>query len=175
VTSTALATTTPPELLTDTDKEVIRATWRLVEPIGDTTADLFYRRLFELEPGYRALFKNDLTAQKRKLLAMLAFIVKSLSWVDAAWRDEVDPESDLFMVVLALGRRHRELYKIPDEAYATVRDTLLWTLDYALGEAFAPEAQSAWKRVYDLVAMTMKLGKGATELGKAIETGGEAQ
>ena len=163
----ALART--PALLTDADKEVIRDTWRLVEPIGETTADLFYRRLFELEPAYRALFKSDLTSQKRKLLAMLAFIVKSLSWVDAAWRDEVDPESDLFLIVLALGRRHRELYRIPDEAYVTVRDTLLWTLDYGLGEAFTPEAQSAWRRVYDLISTTMKLGKGATELGKSIE------
>lgn len=142
-----------------------------MEPIGETAADLFYRRLFELKPEYRALFKSDLTAQKRKLLAMLAFIVKSLSWVEAAWRDEVDPESDLFFVVLALGRRHRELYKVPDEAYATVRETLLWTLDYGLGEAFTPEARTAWKRVYDLVAMTMKMGKGATELGKGIEPG----
>jgi hemoglobin-like flavoprotein len=167
----ALARTPAPALLTDTDKELIKDTWRLVEPLGETTADLFYRRLFELEPSYRSLFKADLTAQKRKLLAMLAFIVKSLSWVDASWRDEVDPESDLFLIVLALGRRHRELYAIPDEAYATVRDTLLWTLDYGLGDAFTPEAQSAWKRVYDLVATTMRLGKGATVLGSSIETG----
>jgi hemoglobin-like flavoprotein len=171
VTSTALARTSPPDLLTDADKETIGATWRLVEPIGETAADLFYRRLFELKPGYRALFKSELGAQKRKLMAMLAFIVKSLNWVDAAWREDIDPESDLFLVVLALGRRHRELYQIPDEAYDTVREALLWTLDYGLGEAFTPEAQTAWQRVYDLVAMTMKLGKGATELGKKIEPG----
>jgi hemoglobin-like flavoprotein len=169
VTSTALAETTPDQL-TDADKDVIRATWRLVEPIGETTADLFYRRLFELEPSYRALFKSELGAQKRKLMAMLAFITKSLSWVDAAWKDDIDPENDLFLVVLALGRRHRELYRIPDEAYATVREALLWTLDYGLGEAFTPEAQAAWRRVYDLVAMTMKLGKGATELGRSMDT-----
>jgi hemoglobin-like flavoprotein len=170
VTSPALVRTTP-TFLTDADKEVIGNTWRLVVPIGETAADLFYRRLFELEPAYRALFKEDLTAQKRKLLAMLAFIVKSLSWVEASWRDEIDPESDLFLVVLALGRRHRELYKVPEEAYATVREALLWTLDYGLGEAFTPEARMAWKRVYDLVSMTMKMGKGAVELGKEIEPG----
>jgi hemoglobin-like flavoprotein len=165
-------TGTAPEMLTDSDKEVIRATWRLVEPIGETAADLFYRRLFELEPAYRVLFKSEMTAQKRKLILMLGFIARSLSWVDAAWREDVDPDSDLFLVVLALGRRHRELYKIPDEAYATVREALLWTLDYGLGEAFTPEAQTAWRRVYDLVAMTMRLGKGATELGKSIEPDG---
>jgi hemoglobin-like flavoprotein len=174
VTSPALAVSQS-ALLTDADKEEIKATWRLVEPIGDTVADLFYRRLFELAPNYQSLFKSDLTAQKRKLMAMLAFIVKSLGWVDAAWRDEVNPESDLFLIVLALGRRHRELYAIPDEAYVTVRDTLLWTLDYGLGEAFTPEARTAWQRVYDLVATTMKLGKGATDLGKKIEPGAWGQ
>jgi hemoglobin-like flavoprotein len=170
VTSTAVASTSS-DLLTDTDKAVVRATWRLVEPIGDTAADLFYRRLFELEPAYKPLFKTDLIAQKRKFIAMLGFIVKSLNWADASWREEIDPESDLFLIVLALGRRHRELYRIPDEAYSAVREALLWTLDYGLGEAFTPEAQSAWRRLYDLVAMTMKLGKGGTELGKGIEPG----
>jgi nitric oxide dioxygenase len=72
------------------------------------------------------------------------------------------------MVVLALGRRHRELYKVPDEAYRTVRDSLLWTMDYGLGEAFTPEARMAWARVYDLIAITMRMGKGATALGEPM-------
>ena len=157
-----------PGVLSDVDKELIKNSWRLIEPIRDTAADLFYRRLFELKPEYRPLFKDDMLAQKRKLVGMLGFIVKSLSWPDSMWKDEVDPESDLFLVVLALGRRHRDLYKIPDESYVTVREVLLWTLDYGLGEAFTPEARDAWSRVYDLVALTMKMGKGATSMGRAM-------
>lgn len=165
----ALASTSNPGVLTDADKELIKSTWRLVEPIRDTVADLFYRRLFELKPEYRALFKEDMLAQKRKLVGMLAFIAKSLSFPDSMWKEEVDPESDLFMVVLALGRRHRELYRIPDESYETVREVLLWTLDYGLGDVFTPEARDAWARVYDLVSVTMKLGKGATSIGRPME------
>lgn len=157
-----------PGLLTDADKQVIKDTWRLVEPIRDTAADLFYRRLFELKPEYQSLFKNDLEAQKRKLVGMLGFVVKSLNWPESMWTEEIDPENDLFLVVLALGRRHRELYHIPDESYEIVREVLLWTMDYGLGEAFTPAARDAWARVYDLVAMTMKLGRGATQLGKPM-------
>lgn len=156
-------------VLTDADKNEVRETWRLIVPIQDTAADLFYRRLFELEPKYRAMFKADMEPQKRKLIAMLAFIVKSLNWPDTAWKQDVNPESDLFMIVLALGRRHRELYQVPDEAYEAVRSALLWALDYGLGEAFTLRARTAWSKVYDLVATTMRLGEGATSLGVPIE------
>jgi hemoglobin-like flavoprotein len=163
----------PPGLLTDADKQIIKDTWRLVEPIRDTAADLFYRRLFELKPEYRSLFKNDLEAQKRKLVGMLGFVAKSLNWPDSMWAEEIDAENDLFMVVLALGRRHRDLYHIPDESYEVVREVLLWTMDYGLGEAFTPAAREAWARVYDLIATTMKLGRGATRMGTPmVDVGG---
>jgi hemoglobin-like flavoprotein len=146
-------------MLNDSHKAVVRDTWRLVEPIADTAAELFYRRLFELKPEYRALFPAEMAAQKRKLIAMLRFIVKSLDWPDSAWRENVDEESDLFLVVLALGRRHTDLYKVPDEAYATVNEALLWTLDYALGKKLDDEARGVWTLVVQLISSTMKMGR----------------
>ncbi len=146
-------------MLTKRQKEVIQDTWRLVVPIADTAADLFYRRLFELRPDYQAFFKSDLPGQKRKLLAMLAFVVKSLDWPDEAWRDDVSEDNDLFLIMLALGRRHSSLYKIPDESYKTVGEALLWTLDYGLGKKFDDEAREAWTEVYTLLSMTMRMGR----------------
>jgi hemoglobin-like flavoprotein len=90
---------------------------------------------------------------------MLAFIVKSLDWPDSAWRETVAEEDDLFLVVLALGRRHSELYAVPDAAYATVGDALLWTLDYGLGKEFTPPVRAAWTKVYGLLANAMKMGR----------------
>lgn len=146
-------------MLTDPHKAIIRETWRLVEPIADTTADLFYRRLFELNPAYQALFPDDMNAQKRKFIAMLRFVVKSLDWPDSAWRENVEEDSDLFLVVLALGRRHTDLYKVPDEAYATVIEALLWTFDYAMGKKFDAESRQVWTLVLQLVSSTMKMGR----------------
>jgi hemoglobin-like flavoprotein len=156
-------------LITEEDKALVASTWRLIIPIQETAADLFYRRLFELAPQYRGLFKSDMEAQKRKLMAMLAFVVKSLSWPETAWREDVDQRSDLFLVVLALGRRHSDLYRVPSEAYEIVREALMWTLDYGLGEAFTPAARSAWSRVFELVGLTMRLGQSATEMGSPME------
>lgn len=146
-------------MLNDVEKRLIQNSWRLIVPIKDTAADLFYRRLFELEPSYQQLFKGDMASQKRKLIAMLAFIVKSLDWPDSAWRDHVAEEDDLFLVVLALGRRHSELYDVPDAAYATVGEALLWTLDYGLGKEFTPPVRAAWTKVYGLVSTAMKMGR----------------
>jgi len=145
-------------MLTDAQKKLVQKTWKLVVPISETAADLFYKRLFETHPQYKSLFPDDMSGQKRKLLRMLAFVVKSLDWVDAQWREEVDPDEDLMLVVLALGRRHTELYKIPDESYAAVGAALLWTLDYGLGDAFTEEVRAAWTSVYTTVAATMKMG-----------------
>jgi len=149
-------------MITESEKEAVRRTWRLVVPIAGTAADLFYKRLFELRPDYAALFSGDMTVQKRKLLQMLAFIVKSLDWPESAWKDPVSAEEDLMLVVLALGRRHKELYRIPPESYAVVGEALLWTLDYGLGKAFDDAARTAWLHVYQLVSTTMRMGSTLT-------------
>jgi hemoglobin-like flavoprotein len=146
-------------MLTEADKDIIKRSWRLVVPIAETAADLFYKRLFELKPSYRAMFKSDMDAQKRKLIAMLAFIVKSLDWPESAWQEDIEEENDLFLVVLALGRRHSGLYEIPDESYDTVGEALIWTLDMGLGKAFDEPTRAAWSKVYGLLATTMKMGR----------------
>jgi hemoglobin-like flavoprotein len=155
-------------MLNTDQKLAIKRSWELVTPIAETAADLFYRRLFEIAPHYRVLFPGDLTQQKRKLLAMLGFIVRSLDWSDETWRDPIAAEEDMFLVVLALGRRHIELYRVPDEAYEAVGGALLWTLDYGLGEAFTSETREAWTHVYRLVAQTMKMGRCAVGTGSVV-------
>lgn len=145
-------------MLTEKQKELIVQSWRLVVPIAETAADLFYKRLFEENPQYRALFPEDMSRQKRKLMTTLKFVVHALDWASQDWDEQVDPEEDLFLVVLALGRRHGELYKIPDESYPAVGAALLWTLDYGLGDAFTPEVKEAWSTVYSILSTTMLMG-----------------
>lgn len=145
-------------MLSQTERELVVRSWRLVVPILDTAADLFYRRLFELRPDLRPLFPEDMASQKKKLGQMLSFIVKSMDWPESAWNDEVAPDEDLFLVVIALGRRHTELYRVPDESYAAVGEALLWTLDYGIGKEFDAPLRGAWAKLYGLVARVMKMG-----------------
>lgn len=145
-------------MFSDSEKDIVFRSWRLVVPIAETAADLFYRRLFELKPEYRPLFGDDMSAQKRKLVRMLAFIVRSLEWREEQWKDDIDPAEDLMLVVLALGRRHQDLYKIPADSYGAVGEALLWTLDQGLGDAFTPATREVWTKLYTLLATTMQMG-----------------
>jgi hemoglobin-like flavoprotein len=156
-------------MITEEQREHIRRSWQLVIPIADTAADLFYRRLFELKPEYQSLFPANMAQQKSKLVRMLAFIVKALDFPDSAWREDVPESEDLLLVLLALGRRHQALYKVPREGYNVVGEVLLWTLDYGLGEAFTPAVKAAWTAVYRAVSTTMILSSTAVDTNRSLE------
>lgn len=152
-------------MLTEDHKQAIRRSWRLLAPLGETVSDLFYRRLFELRPDLRSLFPADMDAQKKKLLAMLVFTVKSVDWPIEEWEQEIDPENDLFLVILALGRRHRHLYNVEDEHYGPVGEALVWTLEQGLGQVFDGTVKDAWLQVYGMLSTTMKVASAAKFVG----------
>ena len=157
-------------MISDAQKKLIQDSWRLVVPVADTAADLFYRRLFEMRPQYRQFFQGDMESQKKKLIRMLAFIVKAMDWMEAQWKEDVPPERDLMLVVVAMGRRHTDIYKIPDESYAAVGEALIWTFDYALGEAFTEEVKQAWALTYTLVAKAMRMGSALVDRDAAVNS-----
>ena len=131
-------------IVTPTEKQLIRTTWAAVEPIQDVASDLFYARLFELDPRLAALFaETDMRRQGRMLMQTLAIVVKSL-----------DDLSVVVPAVEALGRRHVG-YGVQPEDYATVGGALLWTLEQGLGDAFTPEVRAAWAGAYVIVSSVM--------------------
>jgi hemoglobin-like flavoprotein len=130
--------------MTPKDKVLVQQTFPLVVPIADQAAALFYRRLFELDPTLRALFKVDMREQGGKLMQMLGLAV-----------NELDALDELVPMVESLGRRHAS-YGVKDGDYDTVGSALLWTLEQGLGAAFTPDVKTAWTAVYQLLASTMK-------------------
>jgi len=127
-------------------KELVQSSFAKVVPIADKAADLFYDRLFSIDPVLRPLFKGDLKEQKKKLMQMLAGAVKGL--------DDMDT---LVPVVRQLGARHAG-YGVKDEHYETVAAALLWTLSKGLGEAFTSETREAWVEVYGIISTVMQEG-----------------
>lgn len=124
--------------------ELVQVSWRSVLPVGDTFAELFYGKLFSLDPTIRTLFKSDLREQGRNLTAMMSVAAGSLA----------KPER-ITLAVQQLGRRHAA-YGVQARHYALVETALLWALDKSLGEAFTPEVKEAWTEVYALLARTMQ-------------------
>lgn len=130
--------------MTNKQKELVQSSFALVAPIAETAAQLFYNRLFEIDPSLRRLFKGNVEEQGRKLMQMLALAVKGLD----------HPES-LLPGLRALGARH-EQYGVQARDYATVGAALLWTLECGLGAAFTSEVEEAWLAVYTMIAETMQ-------------------
>ena len=132
--------------MTNEQIKLVQDSFRQVAPIAETAAQLFYARLFELDPDLELLFKGNLSEQGRKLMQMLGLAVNSL-----------DRMEQLLPVVRSLGTRHVS-YGVRDNDYDTAGRALLWTLRKGLGEAFTPDVAAAWSNVYATLASAMQSG-----------------
>lgn len=130
--------------LTSDEITIVQTTFSKVLHISDTAADLFYTRLFELDPSVRPLFTEDITEQKKKLMATLKTVVFSLRQLDT-----------IVPAIRDLGQRHAR-YKVEDRHYETVGAALLWALEQGLGKDWTLDVKSAWVSAYTLIAQTMK-------------------
>jgi len=125
---------------------LVRSGFAEIAPIAEQAAEMFYARLFELDPSLRQLFKGDIKQQGAKLMAMIATAVANL-----------DRMEQILPRLRELGRRH-VAYGVKDEHYRTVAAALLSTLAVALGEKFTLEARMAWISCYLKLAGEMKAG-----------------
>ncbi len=123
---------------------LVKESWAKVVPMADKAAELFYGKLFDMDPDLKPLFKGDMQEQGAKLMKMINTAVNGLDRLE-----EVVPAVQL------LGRRHVG-YGVKDADYDTVGGALLWTLEQGLGEAFTSEVKEAWTMVYGVLADTMK-------------------
>ncbi|MFK7978280.1 MAG: globin family protein [Halioglobus sp.] len=122
---------------------LVKDSWAQVAPIAEQAAELFYGRLFELNPDYRALFKGEMKSQGKMLMSMLNTAVASL-----------DKLETIVPAVQSLGQRHVD-YGVVDADYAVVGDALLWTLEQGLGEAFTSDVREAWTQTYTTLSTVM--------------------
>jgi hemoglobin-like flavoprotein len=125
---------------------LVQSSFGAVRPIAIAAAELFYDRLFILDPSMRVLFKGDLPQQGRMFMNMLNSAVNGLSELHT-----------LAPVLRTLGARHIK-YGVRDEHYGTFGSALLWTLEQALGEKFTPDVREAWSTAYGLLSSVMLLG-----------------
>ncbi|WP_018411543.1 globin family protein [Methyloversatilis thermotolerans] len=124
--------------------ELLKSSWAKVVPIKDTAAELFYGKLFEMDPAVKPLFKGDMKEQGRKLMAAINTVVNGVDKLDT-----------MVPILQDMGRRH-VAYGVKDAHYDTVGAALLWTLEKGLGEAFTPEVKDVWAGAYGVIAGVMK-------------------
>src|SRR5690242_5017983 len=101
--------------------EIVKLSFAKIMPYKDQDAELFYCRLFELDPSLRLMFRPDLTEQKQKLMVALALVVTNLEKMDS-----------LLPSIRVLGQRHKG-YGVRNRHYDVVGQALLWTLEIGMG------------------------------------------
>jgi hemoglobin-like flavoprotein len=133
--------------MTPERRQLVTESWKSLAPNGPQVGAIFYRRLFEIDPSLRPLFKDAiLDEQIRKLITMLDLIVH---WLDIPER--------LVPVLKQLGARHHG-YGVQDDHYGKVGTALMGTLEEGLGDRFTPDLRSAWTEAYLLISSLMRRG-----------------
>src|SRR5260370_32565210 len=101
---------------------LVQDSFAKVALISEAAAMLFYDRLFDIAPQTKAMFPDDMIEQRRKLMAMLAGVVKGLGNLE-----QVLPAAS------ALAKRHVS-YGAQAEHYPAVGAAVLCTLQKRLGD-----------------------------------------
>jgi hemoglobin-like flavoprotein len=117
--------------MTPAQIRLVQQSFAKVAPTADKAAELFYGRLFEIAPQVRKLFPDDLTEQRKKLMATLTIVVNGLDNMDS-----------ILPAAAALAKRHVAAH------YSVVGDALLWTLEKGLGRSWTPDVAAAWASAY---------------------------
>jgi hemoglobin-like flavoprotein len=129
--------------MTPEQVKLVQDSFSKVAPIADQAAMIFYDRLFEVAPSVKAMFPDDMTEQRKKLMATLAVVVNGLANLES-----------ILPAASALATRHVS-YGAKPEHYPVVGGALLWTLEKGLGEAWTPEVAAAWTAAYGTLSNFM--------------------
>jgi len=129
--------------MTPEQAHIVHMTWRSVLPVGGTFAELFYGRLFAVDPELKKLFRDDIVEQGRNLTAMLSVAAANVG----------KPER-ITVALRNLGKRH-VAYGVKPKDFANFEDALLFALEHALIDVFTPEVKAAWRAAYALISSPM--------------------
>jgi hemoglobin-like flavoprotein len=118
--------------LTPEQKNLIRVSFLRVEPALELVAQLFFLKLFRLDPSLRKKFSGPVDMQARKFAASAKLAMISLGHEDG-----------LAPTLKLLGARHRQM-GIRTRHYRTMSRALVWTMERSLEKEFDRDTKDAW-------------------------------
>ena len=133
-------------MVTAAQQTLVQHSWDKLEPLVTHVAELFYDRLFELDPSLEELLPPSLTKPSTQLVQVLGQAVAGANDL-----------SRIAPVLRELGRRHRD-YGVRVGHYVTAGDALLWTLEQSLAEDFTPRMKEAWEATYQALSALLLEG-----------------
>lgn len=141
------------------DLAAIQASLAAVRRRPVALAETFYRHLFEIAPGLRAMFADDMTAQMQRmtdvLLATLAAVQNDVC-VDAA--DDPVEHPALERSLHALGARHRDHWDVVPGHYVYIAHALTRAVRDVAGAAWSGSLSSSWIALTQWITGHMLVG-----------------
>ena len=118
--------------LTAEQKRLVRESFMALEPALDLVGQLFYLKLYRLDPSFRDRFGGDPEILGRKFMAGVKLTIVSLKHDDC-----------LTPVIRLLGLRQRQLgMKVRD--YRMMSKAWMWTLERSLEKRLSRQGKDAW-------------------------------
>ena len=132
-------------MLSDHDKALIAASFEEIAKAPIAISLDFYHRLFERAPHLREIFPGDVETQASKLIKLIGMAVGSVDYLDS-----------LVIPLRELGEMHRRR-GVTSESFDLVADVLMETFSFHLEEIWCREHETAWRRLYDIMAAGMQI------------------
>ncbi|NME67471.1 globin domain-containing protein [Flammeovirga aprica] len=134
----------PKDLISDRQIELVQHSFTLITPHRKQFSDLFFAKLFQVDPVLESSLKLDPSDQERKMIPMLSAVVNGL----------VDIEL-IIPILHDFGRTHAE-YNVEDTHYEAVKQALLYALETVLEQEWTSEISIAWNTCYTVIIDIMK-------------------
>ena len=129
--------------LTNDQIKLMRESFYRLQPMGDAASRRLYERLFELEPGLRSLFPDDLTSLRMRFMSALAIML---------YHGEAPEAVHPYLRRLALVHI---AHGVQPEHFEPMGRALIDTMREMLGVRFPEGADAAWEEAYAFMAREM--------------------
>lgn len=150
-------------MLTDTDRDLVRATAPTLQAHGEALTRHFYARLFKHNPEFKAIFNQGHQREGSQQQALAAAVT--------AYALHIDHPEVLMPVLERVAHKHTSL-GIRAEHYDIVGHHLLASIGEVLGEAATPALINAWAAAYGQLAGLLIGLEGALYKHSAKKPGG---
>ncbi|MET3683897.1 nitric oxide dioxygenase [Alkalibacillus flavidus] len=130
-------------MLTEQQKETIKATAPVLREHGTAITTRFYQMLFEKHPELLNIFNQANQKQGKQQRALANSIIASA--------EHIDHLEEIMPVVEQIAHKHRSL-GIKPEHYPIVGENLLIAIKDVLGDAATDDIMQAWEDAYQVIA-----------------------
>ena len=119
--------------------DLVRQSWKKVQPFSQTAGELFYDRLLDLDPKYDDA-GADHVDQIKKLMSSLNLAVNFME----------DPVS--IELILDMMCQQHVGYGVFESDQENAQQAFCWTLMHGLGDAFTREVKEAWIEFFNMIS-----------------------